>query len=79
MKLSAEARGALRRYGHLAPIVGLSGTCAGIATAFRLTGHAAQSDAVVPGLSLSVTVVATILLSVLAVAGCFLYERARTT
>jgi biopolymer transport protein ExbB/TolQ len=79
MKLSAETRGVLRRYVHLAPIIGLGGTCVGMATAFRLIARGSESDSGVLGMSLSVSVGATLVMVVLGLAGCFLYERVKSS
>lgn len=78
MKLSAETQGALQRYGHVAPFIGLGGTCVGIVTGFRLIDKGSASDAGVVGLGLLVSVGATLLMAVLALAGCFVYERVRS-
>jgi biopolymer transport protein ExbB/TolQ len=79
MTLSAEARGALRRYAHLAPIIGVVGTSVGIVKAFRIIGDGNVSVAGVVGLSLSMSVAATLFVVLLVLAGCFVYERQRSS
>jgi len=78
VKLPAEPRSALARYSHVAPIIGLGGTCVGIATGFLLIDMGSATDARVLGLSLSASDGATFLLAILALAGCFLFERVRS-